>query len=38
MSESAPFDYDEGRAAAIRPIVRELLLAALVTCEALYAR
>lgn len=38
MSETAPFGYDEARAASIRPVVRELLLAALVTSEALYAR
>jgi N-formylglutamate deformylase len=37
MSEVAPFGYDEQLAAAIRPVVREMLLAALVTCEALYA-
>jgi N-formylglutamate deformylase len=38
MSESAPFGYDEQLAAAVRPAVREMQLAALVTCEALYAR
>jgi N-formylglutamate deformylase len=38
MSESAPYEYDEALAAAIRPVVREMQLAALVTCEALYAR
>jgi N-formylglutamate deformylase len=37
MSESAPFAYDDELAAAIQPVVREMLLAALVTCEALYA-
>jgi N-formylglutamate deformylase len=37
MSESAPFAWDEERAAAVRPAVREMQLAALVTCEALYA-
>jgi N-formylglutamate deformylase len=37
MGENAPFAYDEERAAAIQPVVREMLLAALVTCEALYA-
>jgi len=36
MSEQAPFAYDPDRAAAIQPAVREMLLAALVTCEALY--
>jgi N-formylglutamate deformylase len=38
MRESAPFDYDEKLAAAIQPVVREMILAALVTGEALYAR
>jgi len=38
MRESAPFDYDDKLAAAIQPLVREMVLAALVTAEALYAR
>jgi N-formylglutamate deformylase len=38
MRESAPFDYDDRLAAAIQPVVREMVLAALVTGEALYAR
>jgi N-formylglutamate deformylase len=38
MRESAPFDYDDQLAAAIQPVVREMVLAALVTGEALYAR
>jgi len=38
MSEQAPFGYDEERARVIQPVVRELVLAALVTCEALYGR
>jgi N-formylglutamate deformylase len=38
MSESAPFAYDVDRAAAVRPVVREMQLSALVNCEALYAR
>jgi len=38
MSESAPYAWDEALAAAIRPAVREMQLAALVTCEALHAR
>ena len=38
MRESLPFDYDEQLAASIQPVVREMQLAALVTCEALYAR
>jgi N-formylglutamate deformylase len=37
MGEAAPFEYDEDRAAAVQPVVREMQLAALVTCEALYA-
>lgn len=36
MAEEAPFAYDEALAARSRPVVRELLLAALVTAEALY--
>jgi N-formylglutamate deformylase len=38
MSEAAPYAYDEQRALAIQPVVREMLLAALVTCEALHDR
>jgi N-formylglutamate deformylase len=38
MSEQAPFAWDEARAAAVQPVVREMLLAALVACEALYDR
>jgi N-formylglutamate deformylase len=38
MSEAPPYDYDERVAAKIQPVVREMQLAALVTCEALYAR
>jgi N-formylglutamate deformylase len=38
MAEEPPYAWDEARAAAIRPIVREMLLAALVTAEALYDR
>lgn len=38
MMEEPPFEYDEERARAAEPVVRELLLAALVTAEALYAR
>jgi N-formylglutamate deformylase len=37
MSESSPFAWDEERAAEVRPVVREMQLAALVCCEALYA-
>jgi len=38
MSEKPPFAYDEASARAVQPVVRELLLAALVTAEALYGR
>jgi N-formylglutamate deformylase len=38
MGESAPYAYDDRRAATIRPVVREMQLAALATCEALYER
>ncbi|HEY8049444.1 MAG TPA: N-formylglutamate deformylase, partial [Ramlibacter sp.] len=38
MSEQAPFAWDEERASEIRPVVREMMLAALVTAEALYDR
>jgi N-formylglutamate deformylase len=38
MRESAPYAYDEEIAAAVQPVVREMQLAALVTCEALYER
>lgn len=38
MSEEPPYAWDESRAERIRPVVREMLLAALVTCEAVYAR
>jgi N-formylglutamate deformylase len=36
MSESSPWGYDEKLADEIRPVVREMVLAALVTAEALY--
>lgn len=36
MSETAPFEWNEELAAQVRPAVREMQLAALVTCEALY--
>jgi N-formylglutamate deformylase len=36
MSETAPFAWNEERAAEVQPVVREMQLAALVTCEALY--
>jgi N-formylglutamate deformylase len=38
MQEEMPFAYDEQKAAAIVPVVREMLLAALVTAEAIHAR
>jgi N-formylglutamate deformylase len=38
MEEAAPFAYDEAKAAAVTPVVREMLLAALVTAEAIHAR
>jgi N-formylglutamate deformylase len=38
MQEEAPFEYDAGKAEAVIPVVREMLLAALVTAEALHAR
>ena len=38
MVEEPPWAWDDERAGAIRPVVREMLLAALVTAEALYDR
>jgi N-formylglutamate deformylase len=38
MQEEAPFAYDEVKARAVTPVVREMLLAALVTAEAIHAR
>ncbi|MEJ6023531.1 N-formylglutamate deformylase [Ramlibacter sp. PS4R-6] len=38
MQEEAPFAYDEEKAATVIPVVREMLLAALVTAEAIHAR
>lgn len=38
MAEEPPWAWDEERASAVRPVVREMLLAALVTAEALYDR
>jgi N-formylglutamate deformylase len=38
MTEESPWGYDEERALRIQPVVREMVLAALVTCEALYER
>jgi N-formylglutamate deformylase len=38
MQEEAPFAYDEGKADAVIPVVREMVLAALVTAEAVHAR
>jgi N-formylglutamate deformylase len=38
MPESSPWAYDETRADEIKPVVREMVLAALVTAEALYER
>ena len=38
MEEEAPFAYDEAKAEAVTPVVREMLLAALVTAEAIHAR
>jgi N-formylglutamate deformylase len=37
MQEEPPFAYDERKAGEITPVVREMLLAALVTCEAMYS-
>jgi N-formylglutamate deformylase len=36
MGEAAPFAWDEERAAQVRPVVREMQLAALVSGEAMY--
>ena len=36
MSELAPFGYDEALAQQVQPVVREMVLAALVTAKALY--
>jgi N-formylglutamate deformylase len=36
MQEQAPFAYDDALARQVQPAVREMMLAALVTCEALY--
>lgn len=38
MQEVPPFAYDETLAQSIAPVVREMLMAALVTAQALYAR
>lgn len=38
MSESAPFDYDERRAARIAPVVRDMVAGALAACRTLYGR
>jgi N-formylglutamate deformylase len=38
MREEMPFDYDDAKAEAVTPVVREMLLAALVTAEAIHAR
>jgi N-formylglutamate deformylase len=36
MSEAAPWDYLPDRAAAIQPVVREMVEAALQACRKLY--
>jgi len=38
MSEQAPYGYDEARAAAIRPVLEDMVSAAVRACKALYAR
>jgi N-formylglutamate deformylase len=38
MSEEAPYGYDEGRAAKIQPVLRDMVGAALESCKALYGR
>jgi N-formylglutamate deformylase len=38
MQEEMPFAYDEAKAEMVTPAVREMLLAALVTAEAIHAR
>ena len=38
MPEASPWAYDPRLAESIKPVVRELVLAALVTAEALYDR
>jgi N-formylglutamate deformylase len=38
MSEQAPYGYDEARAAAIRPVLEDMVGAAVTACKALYAR
>ena len=37
MREAPPYDYDEGKAAAIQPVLRDMVLAALEAARKLYA-
>ncbi|MBS1226868.1 MAG: N-formylglutamate amidohydrolase [Proteobacteria bacterium] len=38
MRESMPFDYDEAKAAAIKPVLKAMLSQALTACRDLYAK
>ena len=38
MSEQAPYGYDETRSAAVRPVLEDMVTAAVTACGALYAR